>query len=78
MLLTYSIIKKALALAAVAQKCLEMFPHDRCTVRDVLVELDVLAGRQALRRAGRGEQYDPMTGELVKKQRAPHAQIKKN
>ena len=34
-------------------------------MRDVLVELDVLAGRQVLRRAGRGEEYDPMTGELV-------------
>ena len=33
---------------------------------DVLVELDVLAGRQAIRRAGRGEEYDPMTGKLVK------------
>ena len=32
---------------------------------DVLVELDVLAGRQAIRRAGRGEEYDPMTSELV-------------
>ena len=69
---------KALALAAIAQKCLEMFARDRCAVREVLVELDVLAGREALRRAGRGEEYDPMTGELVKKQRAPHAQIKKN
>jgi hypothetical protein len=29
------------------------------------VELDVLAGRQAMRRAGRGEEYDPMTGKLV-------------
>jgi hypothetical protein len=37
-------------------------------VSDVLVrlELDVLAGRQAIRRAGRGEEYDPMTSELVK------------
>ena len=44
----------------------------------MLPELDALAGRMAVRRAGRGEEYDPMTGELVKKQRAPHAQIKKN
>jgi hypothetical protein len=58
-------MEKALALAAIAQKCLEMLARRRCAVRDVLVELDVLAGRQALRRAGRGEEYDPMTGELV-------------
>ena len=32
---------------------------------DVLVEFDVLAGREAVVRAGRGEKYDPMTGELV-------------
>jgi serine/threonine protein kinase len=58
-------VEKALALAAIAQKCLEMLVRKRCAVRDVLVELDVLAGRMALRRAGRGEEYDPMTGELV-------------
>ena len=33
----------------------------------VLLELDALAGREAVVRAGRGEEYDPMTGELVKK-----------
>ena len=58
--------KKALALAKIAQKCLEMFPRNRCAVRDVLVELDVLAGRKAVVRAGRGEEYDPMTGKLGK------------
>jgi serine/threonine protein kinase len=57
--------QRALQLARVARRCLEMQVHKRCTVSDVLVELDVLAGRQALRRAGRGEEYDPMTGELV-------------
>ena len=57
--------KKVLALAKIAQKCIEMFVRDRCAVRDVLVELDVLAGRVALVRAGRGEEYDPMTGILV-------------
>ena len=59
--------KKALALATIARRCLETFARERCTVSDVLVELDVLAGRQAIRRAGRGEEYDPMTGKLVKK-----------
>ena len=47
------------------KKCLTMFARERCTVSDVLVQLDVLAGREVLRRAGRGEEYDPMTGELV-------------
>ena len=58
---------KALALAAIAQKCLEMVVRRRCAVRDVLVELDVLAGRMAIQRAGRGEEYayGPMTGKLV-------------
>ena len=36
---------------------------------DVLVQLDVLAGREAVVRAGRGEEYDPRTGKLVQKQR---------
>ena len=39
----------------------------RCAVADVLPELDALAGWQAIRRAGRGEEYDPVTGKLVKK-----------
>jgi serine/threonine protein kinase len=63
-------LEKALAMAAIAKKCLEMFPRRRTTVREVLVELDVLAGRQAIRRAGRGEEYDTMTGELVPKKSA--------
>ena len=58
--------EKALALAAIARKCLEMYARDRVAVRQVLVELDVLAGREARRRAERGEQFDPMTGKLVK------------
>ena len=57
--------ERALALAAIAKKCLEMLVRKRCAVRDVLVELDVLAGRMAVVRAGRGEEYDPMTGKLV-------------
>ena len=58
-------MEKVLALASIARRCLEMIAQDRVAVREVLVELDVLAGRQAIRRAGRGEEYDPMTGELV-------------
>ena len=57
--------KKALGLMAIARSCLKMFPRARCTVSDVLVQLDVLAGREAVVRAGRGEEYDPMTGKLV-------------
>jgi serine/threonine protein kinase len=59
-------LPKALALAGVAKRCVALSARKRCTVNDVLVELDVLAGRQAIRRAGRGEEYDPMTGELVR------------
>ena len=62
-----SLKKSVVALARIAKKCLVMFARERCTVSDVLVQLDVLAGRQAIRRAGRGEEYDhPMTGKLVK------------
>jgi len=57
-------MEKALALSAIAKKCLEMLPRDRCTIRDVLVELDLLAGRQAVVRAARGMEYDPVTGQL--------------
>ena len=32
---------------------------------DVLPELDALAGRMAVRRAGRGEEYDSRTGQLL-------------
>ena len=32
---------------------------------DVLPELDSIAGRMAVRRAGRGEEYDGMTGLLL-------------
>ena len=51
--------KTALALAAIAHRCVEMFPRDRCTIRDVLVEIDELAGRQrqTLQRAGRGKAW---------------------
>jgi serine/threonine protein kinase len=58
-------LSQALALAVIARRCLEMAVRKRCTVSDVLVELDVLAGRRAIQRAGRGQEYDPMTGELV-------------
>ena len=65
-------MEKALALADIAKRCLEMLMRKRCAVRDVLVKLDELAGREALRRAGRGEEYDPMTGQLVTKPRGSH------
>ena len=58
--------KRLLALGCIAKKCLELYAGQRCTVSAVLVDLDVLAGRKAIRRAGRGEEYDPMTGKLVK------------
>ena len=33
----------------------------------MLPEVDAIAGRTAVRRAGRGEEYDPMTGKLQMK-----------
>jgi hypothetical protein len=58
--------KKALALVALAKRCLEMMAVKRCVVAGVLSGLDEIAGRMAVKRAGRGEEYDPMTGKLVK------------
>ena len=51
-------------LALITAKCVEMFARKRCTVSEVLVALDVIAGRAAVVRAGRGQEYDPMTGKL--------------
>ena len=59
-------LDRAVALGRIARRCIEMQVSRRCVVADVLSELDALAGRMAVRRAGRGEEYDPMTGELVK------------
>jgi len=58
-------LPRALALGGVARRCLEPMAADRCVVAEVLPELDALAGRMAVRRAGRGEEYDPGTGLLV-------------
>ena len=58
-------LPRALALGGVARRCLEPMAADRCVVAEVLLELDALAGRMAVRRAGRGEEYDPRTGQLV-------------
>jgi len=59
-------VPRAVALGRIARRCIEMIAEQRCIVADVLPELDELAGRMAVVRAGRGEEYDPMTGELVK------------
>ena len=60
-------LEQALALAALAKRCLEMTARNRCVVADVLPELDAIAGRMAVVRAARGEEYDPKTGELVQR-----------
>ena len=57
--------KNVVSLALIATKCVQMFARERCTVRDVLLELDALAGRRVVRRAPRGKEYDPVTGKLV-------------
>jgi hypothetical protein len=51
-------------LALITAKCVEMFARKRCTVSEVLPELDALAGREAVVRAGRGEEL-----KISKKQR---------
>jgi serine/threonine protein kinase len=61
---------RALALGRVAEQCIEMRVADRCLVAERLPELDRLAGRKVVRRAGRGQEYDGMTGELVTVARA--------
>ena len=58
-------LPRAAALGRIARRCIEMMAAQRCTVAEVLPELDVLAGREAVVRAGRGQEYDPMTGLLV-------------
>ena len=60
-------LPQAVALGRIARRCIEMAVAKRCIVVDVLAELDALAGREAVVRAGRGMEYDPMTGELVQK-----------
>ena len=70
--------KRLLALGRIAGKCVDMHVRRRCALREVLVELDVLAGREAVVRAGRGEEYDPMTGKLVSTVRAAPASKSKS
>jgi serine/threonine protein kinase len=58
---------RAFALGRVARRCIEMLVQHRCVVAEVLCEVDELAKRLAVRRAGRGEEYDPFTGKLVRR-----------
>jgi serine/threonine protein kinase len=62
-------LPRALALGRIARHCIDNQVSKRCTIRDVLVDIDVLAGRMAVMRAGRGEEFDPRTGKLVQKVR---------
>ena len=59
-------LPRALALGRVARRCIDPVAQMRCLVAEVLPELDALAGREAVVRAARGEEYDPMTGKLRK------------
>ena len=61
------LVARAVALGRVARRCIDMMASQRCTVADVLPELDAIAGRMAVVRAGRGEEYDPATGKLRQK-----------
>ena len=58
-------LERAAALGRIARRCTEMVASRRSTVADELPELNKLAGREAVRLAGRGEYYDPKTGALV-------------
>ena len=60
-------LERAVQLAKIASRCNKMSARDRCTVKEVLSELDFLADRPVMRRAGRGEEYDEQTGKLVNK-----------
>jgi len=70
-------LDRAIALGRIARRCIEHTAAKRCVVADVLPELDAIAGRMAVVRAGRDEEYDGMTGLLVqsgkkKKKTTPH------
>jgi serine/threonine protein kinase len=52
---------RAVRLGCVAARCIEVMPEARCIVADVLPERDAIAGRKAIRRAGRGEEYSGTT-----------------
>ena len=58
-------LSEALALARIARRCIYVDVGKRCEVREVRVELDVLAGRVAAPRAPKGKHFDPYTGKLV-------------
>ena len=62
-------LPRALALGRIARRCIDPVAQMRCLVAEVLPELDALAGREAVVRAARGEEYDPMTGKLRKCQK---------
>jgi serine/threonine protein kinase len=62
-------LARAVALGRIAGRCIEHTAADRSTVAHVLPELDAIAGRKAVIRAGRGEEYDPKTGKKKKKKR---------
>ena len=58
-------LDKAATLVRIVRQLLEQNWRKRSAVREVLMELDELAGRQVVRRAQRSEMYDPHTGLLV-------------
>jgi len=53
-------------LALVARRFLATSTHERCDVSMLLPELDELAGRKLVRRAGPDARYDTNTGKLVR------------
>jgi serine/threonine protein kinase len=69
-------LKRAVALGRVAAHCIEASASDRCVVADVLPDIEAVAERTAVKLAGRGEEYDPMTGELVQQKKGKKKVVK--
>ena len=59
-------VEQLCSMASIARRFLSAFAHQRCDVAMLLPELDELAGRNMLRRAGPGMRYDTSTGDLVR------------
>ena len=60
-------LPRASALGRIACRCTASLARQRCIVTEVLPELDELAGRAYAKLAKRGEEFDPYTGKLIRR-----------
>jgi hypothetical protein len=67
---------RAVGLGRVAARCIEVIASERCVVAEVLPEIEAVAGRAAVVLAGRGEQYDRETGQLVQTEKKKKTKTK--